>query len=119
MGSILSNFSKIDTIINPESEAYSKNIKEDNSVISDNSTKNIQDTEKIETETGSISKELTSEKIIESIVNKGINEEKLREELIKESSNIDGRKIEVNPINLSDTSDVIRRPLKRHKYNHA
>lgn len=123
MGGILSSFSKIDSIINPESERNVENNTNITSTENDKSIQNINNTDKIENNTEiKESKEtiIVDEKLTDKSNDLSGSETKEKlEEKHKEEPVKDGKMIEVIPVNLTDTTDVIKKHSRKRKYHQA
>lgn len=116
MGSILSNFSKLDSIINPEApkEVKAETESKNESVIegTDSTAKTPVESDmgapkEVEAEAKSEINTIVSEK---AEPKEEDTKEKLSEELPKE-----GKKVEVEPVDVSKVADVIKKPTRKRK----
>lgn len=111
MGSILSNFSKLDSIINPETAIVSKEAEAESKNESTIETTDSTVAAPIEPEVSAPKEPEPAIAISEKVESKEeIAKEKLPEELPKE-----GKKVEVEPVDISKMADVIKKPTRKRK----
>jgi hypothetical protein len=111
MGGLLSNLTKLDSIINPEATKETVvESKNESTTESTDSTANAP----VVSDVGAY-KELKEEEKSEiiTIVSEKL-EDKPKEELHEESTK-EGKKVEVEPVDISKMTDVIKKPTRKRK----
>lgn len=119
MGALLSNLTKIDSIINPDTSNTPKGVDAEVEVKNESVTESTDSTVKTPVESDLIVPKETEAEVkseLNTIVSNKVNEtskEELSEELPKE-----GKKVEVVPVDISKVADVIKKPTRKHKRHH-
>ena len=103
MGALLSNLTKLDSIINPDASASTQTT--DTTLKSEESTQVIDSTVVKESDTG-VPKEPEPESV-------AADTEKV-DEMPKDKKE-EGKKVEVEPVDLSKMADVIKKPTRKRK----
>jgi hypothetical protein len=108
MGALLSNLSKLDSIINPDVSATTETTNtvpksEESTQIIDNTVKESDTGAPKEPEPVTIEVEKSDEKPI------------TREEPVISNKKEEGKKVEVEPVDISKTADVIKKPTRKRK----
>jgi hypothetical protein len=113
MGALLSNLSKLDSVINPDTSVSTQTA--DTAPKSEETT-NIVDSTVKESDTCT-HKESEPEPVLAEAENV---EEKLntKEESYVSDKKEEGRKVEVEPVNVSNVADVITKPIRKRKKHH-
>jgi hypothetical protein len=112
MGALLSNLSKLDSIINPDASTSTETT---NTVPKSGESTQIIDSTAKELETGAPkepeSVTVEAEKVEEKVEEKA----KEKEESVASEKKEEGKKVEVEPVDISKTADVIKKPTRKRK----
>jgi len=126
MGGILSSFSKIDGIINPETSVPTEEKAESEPEVkleatNDNTTEPTDITAKAPVESDvSVPKETESEvkpelNTVVSDKTEELKEEDIAKEILPKDIPKEGKKVEVEPVDVSRATDVIKKPARKKK----
>lgn len=113
MGGIMSNFSKLDSIINPETPSVSEEAEAEAEAKNEST---IETTDS--TATAPIEQEVSKPKELEpgtTIYEKLESKEEISKEKLPEGLPKDGKKVEVEPVDISKMTDVIKKSTRKRK----
>jgi hypothetical protein len=117
MGGILSNLTKLDSIINPDTSNTHKEVDAEIDVKNESVTESTDST--VKASIVSVPKEVEIESKITSTVSEKVEEkpkeEPLKKKLSEEELVKEGKKVDVEPVDISKTADVIKKPTRKRK----
>lgn len=116
MGVILSSFSKLDNIINPESESRNEILPINTEPIFENTVSTEEGSSVLNELKTDMPKEPVLEPELTPLVENTLNTTEQLE--VKEDTSNLGKKVDVMPVNISDTTDVIKKHTKKRRRHH-